>query len=271
MPQSIAIALAILFWLLLMFGLGWGAYRVLRNSHKLLLLVLIIAVPISVSLGLYATSKWLSLTPQGGLSEASTGPGFDDLQRQAEEVQRQADSVPSQGSLFPQALPQQPGVLGANTAPGTTSTTPAALVRSQLIEVVPGLVVFNPPTEMTVGVLERITVRISRGVAEATVKANLQGRGVPQVEDVKVGTFMRARLFGNGFEVTSKSDENQVVPDNGFAEWVYDVTPLEAGTKTITLQISLRYKLPGSEETTNLPVKTRKILVQVNPDSPGAC
>lgn len=43
------------------------------------------------------------------------------------------------------------------------------------------------------------------------------------------------------------------------------MTPLEAGTKTITLQVSLRYKLPGSEETTNLPVKTRKILVHVNP------
>ena len=40
--------------------------------------------------------------------------------------------------------------------------------------------------------------------------------------------------------------------------------PLEAGTKSITLQISLRYKLPGSEETTNLPVMTRQISVQVN-------
>ena len=118
---------------------------------------------------------------------------------------------------------------------------------------------------MTVGVSEQITVQISRGVAETTVKAKLQGRGVPQVEEVKVGTFMRARLYGNGFVVSSKSDEGQVIPDNGFAEWVYDVTPLEAGTKSITLQISLRYKLPGSEELTNLPVMTRDISVQVNP------
>jgi len=76
---------------------------------------------------------------------------------------------------------------------------------------------------------------------------------------------MRARLYGHGFEIGSKSDEVQVVPDNGFAEWVYDVTPLEAGTKSITLQISLRYKLPGSDEITNLPVMTRQISVQVNP------
>lgn len=117
---------------------------------------------------------------------------------------------------------------------------------------------------MTVGAQERITVRIGRKEAETALTNKLKGRGAPQIEEVKVGTFMSAQLYGDDFEISSRSDKGQVIPDNGFAEWTFDVIALEAGKKSLTLQVSVRYKIGGGEETTNLPVLTKDIAVQVN-------
>jgi hypothetical protein len=127
------------------------------------------------------------------------------------------------------------------------------------------LIAFNPPKEMTVGTPERFTVRIARNSAEEAIRKNLAGSGVPEVERIQVGTFMHARLYGDGFDITAYSKESQAVPDNGFAEWSYQLLPLEAGDLKLTLQISLRVKLPGGgEEMTGLPVLDREISVKVN-------
>ena len=64
---------------------------------------------------------------------------------------------------------------------------PAAILRNQVDKIGPGSVVFDPPTEMTVGYHEPITVQ------------PLQRHGVAQTEQIEVGSFMRARLFGEGF------------------------------------------------------------------------
>jgi len=109
-----------------------------------------------------------------------------------------------------------------------------------------------------------MTIRISRNLAEDAIKKGLQGAGTPQIENIEVGTFMRARLFGEGFEITTRSDEAQTIPDNHFAEWDYDVLPTKAGKLTLTLAVAIRYKLPGSDEITDLPVLTRQIAVEVN-------
>jgi hypothetical protein len=129
---------------------------------------------------------------------------------------------------------------------------------------VPGSVVFNPPSKMRVGAAEDVTVRITRSATEAAIKQNLQGRGLPQVEKIQVGNFMRVRLFGDGFKVTTHSDENQAVPEQLFAEWLFTVIPQSAGDRTLDLQVAVRFKLPNSEEVTELPVLTREIAVQVN-------
>jgi len=75
---------------------------------------------------------------------------------------------------------------------------------------------------------------------------------------------MRSRLFGDGFNITPYSDEGQTIPDNGFAEWDYDILPIKSGNLTLTLAVAIRYKLSGSDEITDLPVLTRQIEVQVN-------
>ena len=140
----------------------------------------------------------------------------------------------------------------------------AEIVRGQISEIFPGLVIFNPPPEMTVGNLEQVTVRVTRDLGEAQIKKGLQGRGDPQIENIEVGTFMSARLFGDGFDITSHSDKGQVILDKHFAEWNFELLPLEPGKKTLHLQIAIRFKLQNDEETTDLPVLNREITVQVN-------
>lgn len=162
----------------------------------------------------------------------------------------------------PVPVPSPPPAPAPPTPP--LAFDPAQYIRQQVAELVPGRIEFNPPTNMRVGVKEPITVRISRSETEDAIKQNLQGRGVPQVENIRVGTFMRVRLAGDGFTVTTRSDENQAVPDRQFAEWLFDVLPVSAGNKVLNLQVSVRFKLPNSEEVTELPVLARNIAVEVN-------
>ncbi|UGX96642.1 neutral zinc metallopeptidase [Bradyrhizobium barranii subsp. barranii] len=90
---------------------------------------------------------------------------------------------------------------------------PAAILRNQVDKIGPGSVVFNPPTEMTVGYQEPITVRPH------------QRHGVAQTEQIEVGSFMRARLFGEGFTATTSSDDAQ-------AAWLYAELPAKSGDQT---------------------------------------
>jgi hypothetical protein len=144
-------------------------------------------------------------------------------------------------------------------------STSQNLVQQQIAEATPGMVVFNPSSEMRVGVAEGITVRIARDVTEDIVKKGLQGSGSPKVEHIEVGTFMRARLFGECFEIKSQSDEAQAIPGGRFAEWRFVVWPLESGKKKLILSIALRFKLPNGDEIFDLPVLEREIAVHVNP------
>jgi hypothetical protein len=147
--------------------------------------------------------------------------------------------------------------------PGEIS--PDRIIRDQVKQLLPGQIVFNPPTTMRVGATEVITVRIARTQTEHAILENLRGRGIPQVEQIKVGTLMQVRLYGDGFDVNTHSNEDQTVPENQFAEWTYDVTPLVSGDdRELVLQVSIRFELPNRQEFTDLPVLTRKIKVQVN-------
>lgn len=139
------------------------------------------------------------------------------------------------------------------------------ILKAQVDSVSQGEIVFNPPTEMTTGKNEVVTVRISRRTLESKILADLAGSGVVQHEDIQVGEFMAVAMDGDGFVVASKSKTNQFVPPSGFAEWVFNVRPIQAGDQDLLLEASIRYKVGASEEETELPVLTRHIRVKVDP------
>jgi hypothetical protein len=250
MPDQLLMPFVVVVWAFFTGGLAWSTNWLLRCRARPVRIVGAVGLPIAINaLLLFAlivqSPPHRSLTASG---ERESGPALS----------------------LPQIGPRRsaPRISVTPFRPSTPPVPPAdaaAIVRSQIDQLLPGLVVFNPPTKMVVGIQEKVTVRIARGLAESTIKQRLEGRGVPQIVQVKVGTFMRVRLFGDGFNVSTHSDEAQAIADNDLAEWLYDVLPIESGKKTLTLQIAVRFKLGSSEEITNLPVLTRAIEVQVNP------
>jgi hypothetical protein len=258
-------------WLVLGFvgsvlvGLGWATHRLLRNQTRWVRYSAAGAVPMAVAATLawsLLNFTWLEAPPA---EHASTPPQASPTQPAFLPPAKDGDLVCCGAVGPPLSPPKPPAGGGAGSSPRDGGALDLAqLIRAQVAELVPGQIVFNPPTKMRVGDPEQVTVRISRTLTESRIKENLQGRGVPQVEQIEVGTFMRVRLFGSGFEVMTKSDENQAVPEDHFAEWLFDVLPLEAGPEKLELQVAVRFKLPKSEEVTELPVLSREISVQVN-------
>lgn len=138
------------------------------------------------------------------------------------------------------------------------------IVEYELGKLSPGKILFNPPQEMTVGVRERVEVRIAKTIIE-DLTAGLKGRGAPQIEGIKVGTFMKVHLRGDNFDIKTLSHEGQPVTGEGFTEWVWDVTPLKRGFQWLSLIVTVRLKLPNyDEETKDLRVFDREIKVKVN-------
>jgi hypothetical protein len=233
-PKEMLALSAVIVWIVFTGGLAWFANWVLRYRTEPVRLAGALVLPVAVN-GL------LLLVLVASISSTSV------------EVT----------SISPPVVSDVPSSIDS-IRPSNPSNDAKTILSRQAAELLPGLVVFNPPAEMVVGRHETITVRLMRGLADKFSTHSLQGRGAPQIERVKIGTFMRTRLYGNGFEVTTHSDESQAVVDNDFAEWLFDVLPLHSGKQTLTLQIAIRYKLSSSEEITNLPVLTRDIAVQVN-------
>ncbi len=139
------------------------------------------------------------------------------------------------------------------------------IIEDELEKLTPGPILFNPPQEMTVGVKERIELRIAKTITE-DLTLGLKGRGVPQIEEIKVGTFMKAHLTGDNFDVKALSHEEQIVAGAGFTQWDWDVMPLKSGIQSLLLTITVRIKIPNyGEERKDYPVFEKQIKVKVNP------
>lgn len=138
------------------------------------------------------------------------------------------------------------------------------IVENELKKLFPGQILFNVPQEMKVGIKERVEVRISKTIAEDLSKG-LKGRGLPQIEEIRVNTLMGVRLNGDNFDIKALSHEEQIVAGEGFTQWDWDVMPLESGTQSLLLTVTVRIKIPNyAEERKDYPVFERKIKVKVN-------
>ena len=137
-------------------------------------------------------------------------------------------------------------------------------LREELNRLPLGKYAFNPPSEMKLGFTERVELRLTQNPGEELTR-NLKGRGVPEVDTLKVGSLMKARLSGTAFSVSPMNEEEQLVPEAGHTEWAWDVMPLKSGTQKLHLHITIRIRLPFGEERKDHPVVDREIDVHVNP------
>jgi hypothetical protein len=141
-----------------------------------------------------------------------------------------------------------------------------AYVEAEIRKLTPGRILFNPPEDMTVGVEEAVEARITKTIA-GDLSKGLKGRGLPRIEEIKVGTFMRASLEGENFRVTpTNGDKDQPVLNEGFTQWSWRVLPLKSGNQLLLLMVTVRLKIPNEqEEYKNYPVFEKGIKVKVNP------
>ena len=212
----------------------------------------------------------LSLAACGGAGPSHTG---------SEETPPLAGATPSTPVMGDLATSTTAGLLGEVTPQPTgqaqaNATPDLYAVLAQVSQDLPeGRMVFNPPAEMRQGVEERIELRVQRlspGVSEqaaqATLEAGLQGSGAPQTESLKVATVMKARLTGEGFNISPLSEEAQFVSNDTFTQWAWDVTAVKAGRRKLNLQITIQVNVDTlGKVAREWPVKTKTVVVRVNP------
>lgn len=160
---------------------------------------------------------------------------------------------------------EAPGLIPGATATAQPALDPAEVARSALAELAQGRILYNPPTEMQFGQPERVEVRISLDPA-ADLGSGLQGSGEPVEEQIPVSAFMTVRLTGAAFEITPLSSAEQIIAQDTYTQWAWDVVPIKSGEQRLTLIVTARVKLPGfGEEARDLPIIEREITVKVTP------
>src|SRR5487761_1078998 len=137
--------------------------------------------------------------------------------------------------------------------------------ETELAKLQVGRISFNPPAQMTVGRKERIETRLGRKVI-ANLGKELKGHGEVKEEDVKVGPNMTVTLQGPNFDIFPLNSDEQLVSEDSFTQWAWDVTPERRGVQTLVLRVAVRLRVRevfgfevGSET-----VLERNIPVRVN-------
>jgi hypothetical protein len=130
-----------------------------------------------------------------------------------------------------------------------------------------GKLSFDPPRQMALGNVEKVRLQLTRDTSvnfATLVPSPEPGRKII-TETLKVGTTMVAVLAGDKFKITPLSSEEQLVLSEGINEWEWYVEPLEGGTHSLTLRISVKVKIGDSEKTRDFPVKEIDVQVNVSP------
>ena len=138
-------------------------------------------------------------------------------------------------------------------------------IEQQIKEQLPGELLINLPHEMTVGVQERAEVRIAKQRIK-DLKKGLRGRGIPEIEKIKISPIMKVRLIGDKFDIKALSHEVQPITDFDFTQWEWNITPREVGNQSLEVSVSLRIEIPQINEhlVKDYPVYEKKIKVKVS-------
>lgn len=144
-----------------------------------------------------------------------------------------------------------------------TDTSAAGAANKEI-----GNILYNPPTEMTLNVSERIEVRIGK---ETLSETGLLGTGDIIRNEIPVSEYMTVRLCcgipeeDQPFDIVPLNAERQIVEDDGFTQWAFDVTPRKKGRQHLNLSVSAHYTYGNGEiRTKDNPVMTDQILIKVD-------
>src|SRR6266849_1454221 len=122
-----------------------------------------------------------------------------------------------------------------------------------------GLILFNPPLQMTVGATQRIETRITR------LNVPVLYEGGQTLGDV-VWDQLRVTLEGTNFEISPLNTADQDLPLHEIRQWAWDVTPRRRGTQKLALLVSHRLRLPNyPDKQVNDAVLEKQVAVTLDP------
>jgi hypothetical protein len=82
--------------------------------------------------------------------------------------------------------------------------------------------------------------------------------------EILTGTLMSAKLTGDQFTIEPLTSENQIVYPDVPTVWLWNVTPKWRGNRELTLVVSVRVNVAGSQESKDIPVYSQIVNVQPN-------
>jgi hypothetical protein len=126
-------------------------------------------------------------------------------------------------------------------------------------------VAFNAPEQMSAGVHEKVEVRMAETLPDDFL-VKLKELGIRDADQIVAGSSIKARLVGDTFEIQPSGEEDKNVSGEGLTSWIWDVTPVRAGTQPLLLLMTINVKVPGGgNETKELPVFTKPAQVVRSP------
>ncbi len=139
--------------------------------------------------------------------------------------------------------PQQAQIKGSSqpkssSTSGTGGGTGGIGRIKKTFELRPGQIAFNPPTQMKVGKVESVKVRITDDL-KRDLKRELKpelGDNV-KVEQIKVSDWLIVNLKGDNFKITSIHPKEQVLSDGELVPWNWEVTPKKSGEQKLFLTV----------------------------------
>ena len=109
------------------------------------------------------------------------------------------------------------------------------LIYEQIESLKWGQIVFTPPAKAWKGVSIPIKARIAQNLSE-NISQGLEKFPKTERDKIKVSYEMNVQLDGgNNFDISPKVQKPKIIPESGYAEWDWSVTPLYEGTHTIKL------------------------------------
>ncbi len=127
----------------------------------------------------------------------------------------------------------------------------------------PGHLSYRPPDSMREGEVQRLTVRVQR--AGTTGAWSLPGEGPVVKKELEVGTPMRAKLFGDGFEVDPADAMTQVLSSTRPTDWTWSVRPRSTGNKELRLELAVLLDIGTETPVTPTREYVEVIEVKVHP------
>ena len=168
---------------------------------------------------------------------------------------------PEETSGGPAPAPPQP--VGVDPDEGTHTGQQEGLEAAAARQLDEGTILYNPPDVMNLDDVTRVEVRVARQSADLSTEG-LEGAGEVRTATLPVDTKMRVALTGtppDAFAIQALGSDIQVLREEGFTEWEWDVVARAAGRHRLNLVVEVVY----DDTTLDRAVFGEEIEVNVSP------